>query len=51
MYVLLVQPTEATKLRTQQYTQLKTLAKEIQQLNSGGPTTDTTSGPNSLIYR
>ena len=31
--------------------QLNTVVKENQQLNPGGMDTDTTSGPNPLIYR
>ena len=40
-----------TKIRTEQYIKPNTRVKEIQQLNPVGPTTDTTSGPNPLIYR
>ena len=40
-----------TKITTQQYIQLNTRAKEIQQLAPVSPTTDTTLGPNRLIYR
>ena len=36
---------------TQQYIELNTGAKEIQQLNPGGLTKDMASGPNPLIYR
>ena len=35
----------------QQYIQLNTGVKEIQPFNPGRPTTDSTSGPNTLIYR
>ena len=48
MYRLLVHSYDDIKKIVKQH---NTGAKEIQQLNPGHPTTDTTSGPNHLIYR
>ena len=38
-------------IMTKQYRQMNTRAKEMQQLNPDGPTTDTASGHNHPIYR
>ena len=43
--------TSGKTIRTQQYIQLHTWVKEIQQLNPGGPDHSPTSGPNPIIYR
>ena len=42
---------DKTEIMTQQYIQQNTRAKETQQLNPGGPTTDAASVPNPLVYR